>query len=104
MEIICFEKMNGERIIAEVEDRGSLFLKLKNPMAVHHSPDGAKMGFAPCLYSDPKKMECNLYVHSISTEHIPSEEIVNAYIKYSKQLTSSIIQLDTSVKKVQLNG
>lgn len=102
-EIVCFEKLNGERIIAEVDERGKLFHTIKNPMSIHPSPDGTKLGFGPCLYTDPQKMTAKLYVSSISMESFVAEDILNAYCEYVKRLTSSIIQLD-SVQKIQLNG
>lgn len=49
-------------------------------------------------------MTAKLYLHSISTESAVAEDILNAYAEYVKRLTSSIIQLDQSIKKVQLNG
>jgi len=105
LEIVCFEKMNGERIIAEVSERGKHYHTLNNPMAVYPSQDGTKIGFAPCLYSDPKKMTCKLYIQSIITESLVADTIANAYVEYVKMLTSSIIQLDKTVKPVQLiNG
>lgn len=102
-EIVFFEKLNGERILAEVEESGKTFYRLKNPMVIH--PVGeSKIGFGPCLYTDPQKMHCKLYVHSISIESSVSDEIQHAYREYVKRLTSSIISLDTSIQKVQLNG
>lgn len=103
-EIVCFEKLNGERIIAEVTQRGKVYHTVKNPMAIIQSPDGTKIGFAPCLYTEPKEMEAKLYISCIAVESFVAQDIVNAYAEYVKRLTSSIIQLDQSIKKVQLNG
>lgn len=102
--IICFEKINGERIIGEVKESGKQFFILKNPVAIYNSPDGTKVQFGTCLYATGENMICKLYTHSVSIEHIPHDDIINAYITYVKKLTSSLIQLDTKIQKVQLNG
>jgi len=102
-EIVCFEKLNGDNIIAEIVERGKLFHVVKNPMRIYPSNDG-KIGLGPVLYTEPKEMTAKLYLHSISTESAVAEDILNAYAEYVKRLTSSIIQLDQSIKKVQLNG
>lgn len=102
-EIVCFEKLNGERIVAEVEERGKVYHTIKNPMALYPSGEG-KLGFGPTLYSDPQKMSAKLYLTAIATESFLADDIENAYREYVKRLTSSIIQLDPSIKKIQLNG
>ena len=102
-EIVCFEKLNGDNIIAEVLERGKIFCVIKNPMRIYPSNDG-KIGLGPILYTEPKAMVAKLYVHSISKESEVAEDIVKAYMEYVKRLTSSIIQLDQSIQKVQLNG
>lgn len=48
-EIVCFEKLNGDNIIAEIVERGKLFHVVKNPMRIYPSNDG-KIGLGPVLY------------------------------------------------------
>lgn len=38
-EIVCFEKLNGDNIIAEIVERGKLFHVVKNPMKIYPSND-----------------------------------------------------------------
>lgn len=103
-EIICIEKLNGERLITEVIESGGLFLRTKNPMIIYPDPEQGKIRFGPSLFTDPQKMTSKLYKVAIAEEYEPSDDILNAYKEYVKMLTSKIIQLDKSIQKVQLNG
>lgn len=101
-EIVCFELMNGQKLFTELEERGKLYYTIKNPVVVFTSPDGKQLSFAPCLYTDPKKMTAKLFVTSIALESYIDEELQQAYATYIGQLTSSILRLDKSIKKVEL--
>lgn len=103
-EVICIEKLNGDRIITEIVERGKTFLRTQNPMVIHPHPEEGKIGFGPYLYTEPKKMTSKLYLNAIGEEYEPSSDIASAYQEYVRRLTSSIIQLDKSVQKIQLNG
>lgn len=103
-EIICIEKLNGERIILEVTERGKEFYRTKNPMTIYPHPEEGKIAFGPYLYTKAQDMVSKLYRNTIGEEYEPSDDIKNAYIEYVKRLTSSILQLDKSIKKIQLNG
>lgn len=102
-EILVIELLNGQHLISTVFKNDSQWA-LENPMSIRFVGEN-QLGFAPALMTDPKEMRSLLFTSAIAMVYKPESGIVNAYEEYVKKLTSSIIQLDNTVKPVTLlNG
>ena len=103
-EIVMIELLNGKHLISNVLEKRTDSWTLENPMDVRFVGEN-QLGFAPSLMTDPKQMVSTLQTTAIAMMYKPEEGISHAYEEYVKKLTSSIIQLDNTIKPVTLlNG
>lgn len=98
-----FDLRSGKTVICIVDNSTPTSKEVLNPMIIYPADEG-RLGFSPMVYTDPKKMKVRIYQEAIDFEYVPDKGIIDAYLSYVERLTSSIIQLDKSVKTVQLNG
>jgi hypothetical protein len=96
MKTKCFKLVDGDEIIADVENETNVFVALKNPMALRVVGEG-QLAMYPWLPL-AEKQEHTLELRNVLIEYTPNQQLISGY----KQRTGGILAAPAGILN-QLN-